>query len=264
MIPKIIHFIWINFENELDENPTIPEDLLENVNTCKKINYDYEIKIWNGKECYDLVKKYFPDKYETFVNFTYPIMRCDMARLVILYVYGGIYCDMDRISVKSYNIILDKYREYDVIFSGIQKYMIKFINNDIIFSTKSNEFMLHCVKNVKECKTGISLYDVHCSSGSTYLLNEYNKYKSQYKMIIIYELNPCDFCNTCNKENTSNSISYSVFKGSWNTSFTKICVYLFCNIQYILFFIILIILLSLYVRYNGFHKKYKKLFTFKY
>ena len=69
MIPKIIHFIWINFNNELDENPVIPKELSENIDICKKINKGYEIKIWNGKECYELVKQYFPNKYEinTFV-----------------------------------------------------------------------------------------------------------------------------------------------------------------------------------------------------
>ncbi|NBU99438.1 MAG: hypothetical protein EBS19_14730, partial [Spirochaetia bacterium] len=40
-----------------------------NVENCKKLNPDFEIKIWNGKECYLLVQKYFSEKLELYNSF---------------------------------------------------------------------------------------------------------------------------------------------------------------------------------------------------
>ena len=40
--PKIIHFIWIDFKNELNKNPAIPEKYLNNIeNIYISIIYKY-------------------------------------------------------------------------------------------------------------------------------------------------------------------------------------------------------------------------------
>ena len=267
MIPKIIHFIWINFNNELDENPVIPKELSENIDICKKINKGYEIKIWNGKECYELVKQYFPNKYDIFINFRYPIMRCDMARLIILYIYGGIYSDLDRVSIKSYDEIVNKYIDYDVIFSGIQHFLpIKFINNDLIIANKGSNFIYQCIQNISEKRTNIYLVDIHGSAGSGYLFFQYYNNNTIDKIIIISELNVCNFCNKCDINKTQNIISYSTYAGSWLSDddlFTKISIQLFCKLQLIFFLILIIIVIYICLKYNKkILNKLKKILTF--
>ena len=44
-IPKIIHFIWIDFLNELNQNPTIPKKYLKNIEHTKLLHSEYLIQV---------------------------------------------------------------------------------------------------------------------------------------------------------------------------------------------------------------------------
>ena len=240
MIPKIIHFIWINFKNELDENPIIPEKYLNNIENCKKINFDFEIKIWNGKQCYLLVQKYFPEKLELYNNLKYPIQRCDMIRLIILYVYGGIYSDTDRYSVKSYNVLLNKYNSYNIILG---KYKFNsLLGNDIIISSKNNKYIYNCINNIIKYNTGIYIFDIFLSTGPLFLTNQYYSYNNKKEILILNkQLNPCELCN-CSYDITE-SISFTTFDNNWidSNSFEPILKYIYCNIYLVIIIILIII-----------------------
>lgn len=246
MIPKIIHFIWINFKNELDENPIIPEKYVINIENCKKINYDFEIKIWNGKECYLLVQKYFPEKVDLYNSFKYPIQRCDMARLMILYIYGGIYSDIDRYSIKSYNILLSKYKEYNVILTKYKYNM--YITNDIMICNKNNKFIYNCVNNIIKYNTQFSYLDIFLSTGPFFITYQYYIYSIKDIIIIQDELSPCGYCDCL--ESINKSISFTVHDGNWinKSIFFEYIKYSFCNI-YLIFNIFFLILL-IYLFYN--------------
>ncbi len=41
------------------------------------------------------VKENYPELYETYKGYKYPIQRCDAFRYMVLYKYGGIYIDLD-------------------------------------------------------------------------------------------------------------------------------------------------------------------------
>ncbi len=69
---------------------------------------------------------------------------------------------MDRISLKSYDIILEQYSNYNVIFP-IDK--SNFLNNDIIFAKPKSDFLLYCINNFKQINTKICLIDVFCTCG---------------------------------------------------------------------------------------------------
>lgn len=95
MIPKIIHYCWFGL------NPK-PQDVENTINEWKKKFSDYQIIEWNesnfdvttfqfAKEAYDL-KKY------AFVS--------DVARIVALYQYGGIYLDTDIEVIQTFDDVL--------------------------------------------------------------------------------------------------------------------------------------------------------------
>ena len=52
-----------------------------------------------------IVKQYFPDFYPYYISFPYPIQRADAVRYCALYLYGGIYLDLDYICNKSFDSI---------------------------------------------------------------------------------------------------------------------------------------------------------------
>lgn len=101
MIPKIIHYCWFG-------NNSKPEVALKCIETWKKYFPGWKIIEWN-EDNYDMgANQYLIDAYEAkrwaFVS--------DIARLDILYQYGGIYLDID---VEFLKPLPEKYLEYEGI-----------------------------------------------------------------------------------------------------------------------------------------------------
>lgn len=95
MIPKIIHYCWLN-------NDPIPKDLKKYMKSWKEKLYDYEFILWDLNR-FDLnrslwVKQAFEAKKYAFA--------ADYIRLYAVYNYGGIYMDMDVEVIKSFNDLL--------------------------------------------------------------------------------------------------------------------------------------------------------------
>jgi len=95
MIPKIIHYCWLNCDQ-------FPEDIQGFMETWQKILPDYEFKLWDFN-CFDKnssvwVKQAFENKKYAFA--------ADYIRLFALYNYGGIYLDTDVEVLKSFDDLL--------------------------------------------------------------------------------------------------------------------------------------------------------------
>lgn len=104
MIPKIIHACWFG------GNP-IPEKAQKYIETWKKYNPDYEIKIWN-EQSFDITSNAYV--YEAYQNRKFAFVT-DYVRLKVLYDYGGIYMDTDVEVLKP----LDDLLQYPA-FSGFE------------------------------------------------------------------------------------------------------------------------------------------------
>lgn len=250
-IPKIIHFIWIDFSNELNQNPIIPEKYIKNIKRTQEINPDFQIKIWNGYQCDQLIKKHFPSRYKLYWDLEKPIMRCDFARLVILYVYGGIYSDMDRISVRSFNNILTKYSEYDFIIGKVDFFKPLNLNafiNDLIFAKPKCDFILQCVMNIKKNKIPFDMLNTFFTAGPDYIKGMYESYSGPSKIIAIYpEVNSCNSCS-CSRDDLNQLVSYTTFDSTWNSKINiiKILEYLYCNIYKIIILVLICWIIFLY------------------
>ena len=96
MIPKVINYCWFG------GNPK-PKEIIDCINSWKKICPDYEIIEWNESN-FDIsinsyVKEAYDNKKWAFVS--------DYARLWIIYKYGGIYLDTDVKLIKNIDDILE-------------------------------------------------------------------------------------------------------------------------------------------------------------
>ena len=103
MIPKIIHYVWLG---KGKKNARI----LKCIESWKKYMPDYEIIEWNETNL-PKINDFF---YHAYENKKWAFAS-DVARLFILYNYGGIYMDTDVEVIKS----LDKYLE-NKAFSGFE------------------------------------------------------------------------------------------------------------------------------------------------
>lgn len=96
MIPKIIHYCWFGKGEK-------PKKIQKCINTWKEKCPDYQIIEWNESN-FDVNKlRYTKEAYEAkkyaFVS--------DVARVKVLYEYGGIYLDTDVIVYKSFDAVLN-------------------------------------------------------------------------------------------------------------------------------------------------------------
>jgi inositol phosphorylceramide mannosyltransferase catalytic subunit len=89
-IPKKIHQIWLGSEP--------PADLLKLSETVKKLNPDFEYRLWRDCDVGEFCLLEHP-AYKAAKNWG---ERADILRYHILYTYGGFYCDMDILSIKSF------------------------------------------------------------------------------------------------------------------------------------------------------------------
>ncbi len=113
-IPKIIHYCWFG------KNPK-PKDVLQYIETWKKVLPDYEIMEWNETNfSIDTAVPYVREAYQckkwAFVS--------DYARLYALYQYGGIYFDTD----------VEVFRSFDEL-----------MENDAFFGFESNDYLTTAV-----------------------------------------------------------------------------------------------------------------------
>jgi mannosyltransferase OCH1-like enzyme len=84
MIPKKLHFIWVGDETKRPQNC---------IDTWKKLNPSYEIKIWGNKEQYGrkwINKRHMDEMWNVELNGV-----ADLMRYEILHSEGGLYIDAD-------------------------------------------------------------------------------------------------------------------------------------------------------------------------
>jgi mannosyltransferase OCH1-like enzyme len=113
----------------------------------KKLNPDYEIKLYDDQMCKDFLLKEYSQLHLDIFNFLKdgPI-KSDFWRVCVIYKYGGLYVDADIQPL----VALDKYIEYDDEF--VTCISMNFKKNKLQFQL--NPHFLMCKKNdliLKKC-----------------------------------------------------------------------------------------------------------------
>ncbi len=108
LIPKKIHYTWFSGE-------PIPEKLQKCVDSWKYFCPDYEIICWNADN-YDISKYEYTRQAYTYKKWGF---IADVARLDILYEYGGIYLDIDVELIRNLDELL-----YEPAFCATEKWGI--------------------------------------------------------------------------------------------------------------------------------------------
>lgn len=122
-IPKIIHYCWFG-------NKEKPKMVLDCIESWRKVMPDYEIKEWNENNFdinfNDYTKKAYQEKKWAFIS--------DVARLVALKNYGGIYLDTDMYILKRF----DDFLYYDLVLGKEDE---KHISAGMIANIKNSFFI---------------------------------------------------------------------------------------------------------------------------
>lgn len=134
----IIHQIYGLFNDGKEMPPLFQASSKAWSEYCDKNNHIY--KLWNKEQVEELINTYTDLKY--FYDVKYPVMKCDIARFIIVYQFGGLYVDLDVLPNKeSIDIQEDKLT------------LCKYINKkelcdiEIIYSPKYNKLLYEYVSD---------------------------------------------------------------------------------------------------------------------
>ncbi|UJR28372.1 hypothetical protein I4U23_009615 [Adineta vaga] len=172
-VPSIIHQTW------RDKN-SIPLSWQEASNSCRSLHSNYEYRFWTDDNARRLIEKEFPSLLSTYDSYPYDIQRADVIRLIVLYVYGGIYLDFDIICLKSF----DQLRSYEFI---LPKTMPVGLSNDLIVAQPKHPFLLQLLNNLpKMNRNYLTKYaTVMFSTGPMYITHEASNYVNRSSIDIL-------------------------------------------------------------------------------
>lgn len=111
---KTINFIWIqpvanstyaNLENGSFVSGSMAHFFQSNMLLWKQLNPDWATRLWDSHMCAALVESRFPVWVELYESVG-PVCKADLARLMILLTYAGVYSDLDSVPSKSLDDIL--------------------------------------------------------------------------------------------------------------------------------------------------------------
>jgi mannosyltransferase OCH1-like enzyme len=123
IFPNNIWFYWNDFKY-------IPKEVVDNINLYRKTYSDFKIELIiddNINQIYEL-NNLFPGLLSLYNNLNNYAAKSDIARLLYLYFYGGIYIDTHvehfehiKFNNNTINKLYDKYNNYDCIIARTNK-----------------------------------------------------------------------------------------------------------------------------------------------
>ena len=244
MIPKIIHQIWIQGYN------SIPDNLKKIHLECIKINTNFKFIFWDNNKIIKFIKEHYDIEFlDIYNNYNIMAQKADFARYLILYIYGGIYLDMDMICKKNLNTFL-KYNFF-ITEDNLKKIIhYKQYPNGIIGSIPYHPLFKIIFINLK--KRVNEKNNIPYSTGTRLLYDSIIEYKGLYKdditIIDPQYLHPCPLYSNKECENNCKKC-YVVHTG--NLSWSPMLKYISYIAKYKQYILIIVLCILLYMRYKS-------------
>lgn len=86
-IPRILHQTWKSID--------VPQPLAQFAARFRELNPDFEYRLWTDADNDAFVRAEFPRYYPLYRGFSRGIYRADLARILYLLRFGGVYVDLD-------------------------------------------------------------------------------------------------------------------------------------------------------------------------
>ena len=101
----MIHQIWWQGESQIPQKYHKYQDAMR---AFLKANPLYEHRMWDEASCLKLIQELFPQCVKVLDTLKL-VEKCDMARLAILFKYGGVYLDMDFMILPNFGEFVDRF-----------------------------------------------------------------------------------------------------------------------------------------------------------
>lgn len=201
-IPKLIHRVWLD-KNKPYDNAVLPSRYNKYITVWKEYNTEFVHKLWSGRQVIELIKQYFP-QYEEFYRSLNPfIKKCDFARFVIVYVYGGFYADIDFYCKRNISYLTEGGENYFI--REPKEHFIEdqeLLCNGFFGACKQNEFVLGWIENmVKNSEVKDVLRHTGPIGFDTYSKNTKNKMLLGNTCDILSVISSFKFASDCDSYN---------------------------------------------------------------
>jgi len=104
-IKKIVHTIFLSKTERLN-------DVFEKcLNRFRVVNKGWIIKVYDEDDAQEIISKYFPQILPIYNSYPHYVQKADLFRVLLVYIFGGFYMDMDMYCLKR----LDELLHYDLI-----------------------------------------------------------------------------------------------------------------------------------------------------
>jgi len=159
-IPRSLHQIWVG-------SAPFPDKYDEIISSWGRICPSWSYRLWRNQDVDDLLTQY-PELAELYEKLPTPVLKADMIRIVILWVHGGIYADLDMECVQPFDDLL----EGQSMVVGREDPRSSSIGNAIVAATPNHPFMEYILdkwrKTLLDCVFRDGLGVVACTGPSMY------------------------------------------------------------------------------------------------
>jgi mannosyltransferase OCH1-like enzyme len=138
------HFIWYQGQP--------PERYAETIEDFKTLNPDFTVYIWDETKLLELLPKN-PIFQRAIDQAPYIIQKIDIYKYIVLYLFGGIYMDLDVSFHKPFdNQFIQMINQHEVVFSNMRVYSLlpfKVVNNGIIIANQVKSLVfIDIIRNI--------------------------------------------------------------------------------------------------------------------
>jgi mannosyltransferase OCH1-like enzyme len=142
-IPRNIFQTW--------KTKNISDDFKYLIETWKFNNPNYAYFLFDDNDCEEFIKKNFDeDIYNTYCRIIPGAFKADLWRYCILYVYGGIYVDVDTICLNNIDNFIDEDIEFmtPIDLNNCPYYGTYNLFNCFIASIPKHPILMNCIRRI--------------------------------------------------------------------------------------------------------------------
>jgi mannosyltransferase OCH1-like enzyme len=239
IFPKNIFQVWYQGCNNIERN-----EFKINMKNWKDLNTDWRYYCVDDKFMEESCYQFSTECHKIYRNLKLMHLKIDLARYVILYLYGGVYVDMDAYILRPLNHsktvqeLINVYEQQNKHVVGLSKLNINMFeslimsgdinsyNNSIMFSSPGNpalkRFIEFVLKNiVANENSNLNNYFVVQNSTGPKVFNRFFGEPIRDSELVIFDSNvfePCDIGQNCSIDN--NTIAIHMFERSWLSKYT--------------------------------------------
>ena len=179
-IPKILHQTW--------KTRRVPEKFQHWRKSWLDNHPSWHVHpVWDDDDNLHLVRKHFPELEEVYNNFSHLILRVDFVRYLMMYVFGGVYADLDLESLRPMDSLL-QYESPHVVL-GVESSLGQILDISFIASVPGHLLWLHVARTAIAADGLERIHDVLQITGNRMFTRVVNQQLKQgMRGVKVYDL----------------------------------------------------------------------------